>query len=496
MRTALALSLMVCLTIINLSETSLAPRGPRPVLQREHYRSKQCSENEWPSCTDDEWGPKCPSGCRMQGLIETENQQNDGRVQEVRQLLENYSNMFGNTHVTVTETVKRIRQTLDGMGRFGDTYYQLVDHLNSRLTILQTRINEQIYKIKLLQNTILEQFKEISRLEVDIDIKIRACKGSCEKSFVYNIDRESNAQMEKNLRSVISIRVETIQYGKPTRTFKIRQLKDAPTNSNYKSVNINDKYPSFWEHTNRDIYFLEASTKVPSSSETSHAFSNVKEVSAVPFSGRKEVAVTTGDETTHLLESDQKTGERYFTKGIGSEYSSQGFERHSMTSHVSTKTIVSKDGKVTETVTTETSGSLPDSIKSALSNLDLLSTSGVKTSTLTKTSTSRHDIPDIERLTVGSKIHTKTITSSGTSDHLAEFSNLGEYGDDSLLIHRELSVRTDEVPVAHDSTAQHWSGSSKGLKSLSVSNIDMHVAHLTDDETGDTDQSAHMFQRG
>ncbi|XP_060684782.1 fibrinogen alpha chain [Hemiscyllium ocellatum] len=56
----------------------------------------------------------------MQGLIETENQQNDNRIQDLQRMLDMYSTAFRNTYITVTEAVNRIRQNLSRMGDCND----------------------------------------------------------------------------------------------------------------------------------------------------------------------------------------------------------------------------------------------------------------------------------------------------------------------------------------------------------------------------------------
>ncbi|XP_032875582.1 fibrinogen alpha chain-like isoform X2 [Amblyraja radiata] len=256
MRAAQAFCLFVCFIIIDWirSESRLAPHGPKSV-EMVGPRAA-CMEKKWPICTADHWGAMCPSGCRMQGLIHVQHQQNDERVQGIQQMLENYSKMSGNTHVTVNEAVDRIRQSLNRLGKFGDTYYRLVDQVNSRLTNLQNRINYQIVKLRLLQKSILEQFRSITRLEVDIGIKLQSCKGSCAQSVVYNINNEQNAQMEKSLNSMAGRRLEQIVYNKPVHKLSI--VKKANAVTGFKSASdISLKCPKFWEEIDMGLFGLD-----------------------------------------------------------------------------------------------------------------------------------------------------------------------------------------------------------------------------------------------
>ncbi|XP_078067713.1 fibrinogen alpha chain isoform X2 [Mustelus asterias] len=317
-----------------------------------------------------DWGPKCPSGCRIQGLIKTENGQNDDRIKEIRRMLEMYSTVFGDAHLTVTKAVHRIKQTLSGMGRFGDTYYQLVDHLNSRLIILQNKTNDQSLKLTLLQSNIVEQFKVISRLEVDIDIKIQSCKGSCAKSVVYDFNKESNIQMEKCLKSLTDVRLDSIVPNTPINILKMRLVKNSDQVTGFKSApDVGDEYPKFWEEVHTRLMTLENdapqanSHPVPDYYEgsfstptpmTSHAVSTgngidtqtgsmkVDAVSLTPdginSTGRDDVALTHGVNITRRAETflmhgsvDSGTEEPHFTTDsfrATSSYTSHSTETH------------------------------------------------------------------------------------------------------------------------------------------------------------------------
>ncbi|XP_038647970.1 fibrinogen alpha chain isoform X2 [Scyliorhinus canicula] len=144
------------------------------------------------------------------------------------------------------------------MERFGATYYQLVDDLNTRLNILQNKTNDQSFKLSLLQNNILEQFKVIARLEVDTDIIIQSCKGSCNKTIVYNINKESNAQMEKSFQSLTDIRLDSIVYKKPINILKMSLVKNSDEVTDTKSVSdIDHEYPKFWEEVHTQLITRE-----------------------------------------------------------------------------------------------------------------------------------------------------------------------------------------------------------------------------------------------
>ncbi|ETE67880.1 Fibrinogen alpha chain, partial [Ophiophagus hannah] len=77
---------------------------------------------------------------------------------------------------------------------------------------------------------------------VDIDIKIRACKGSCARVFNYNLDTESYENIQKQLVQVNAIKlVSEEEEAAPLKSLKITQLKDSTAPSHYKSSSLTDQ---------------------------------------------------------------------------------------------------------------------------------------------------------------------------------------------------------------------------------------------------------------
>ncbi|XP_059820788.1 fibrinogen alpha chain-like [Hypanus sabinus] len=487
MQRKLVLGLIICfINLVQTMNTPLVPRGPRPSTTAQQ-KSSSCSETKWAICTDSDWGPKCPSGCRMQGLIDVKNQQNDEQIKDIRQMLDDYSKMFGSTHITVTEAINRIKQSLDGLGKFGDTYYQQVNQLNSRLIILQTKINEQIYKINVLRQSILEQYKDITRLEVDIDIKIRACRGSCSKSFIYNINRERNAQLKKNLEHLISSGIRSSVYGKPTHAFKMRQLKDNP-NSHFKSRTTDEKYPFFWDAISMREYTLETNKEDSSVSETKHLIAYNQTVSATPHS---DVKIPTS--ATHV--GSISRGDGHFQEGHIDESSYFGhssFDKmHSSHESIITETTISKDGTVTKTVTSGVPDSFSTSFQHFFDELGIPSHAKGKGSA---TSTSIIHLPETERLrtshtkstskTGGKVTHRKTVTVTSQS---GDFSNLGDFSDfssDPSVGMEGLSSSTKKTTITQ------WSSNSRP-KGFTVSH-GVNVSDLLIGENRDHHASGQM----
>ncbi|NWZ01124.1 FIBA protein, partial [Loxia curvirostra] len=207
-------------------------RGPRIV---EHKSPSSCqSEKSWPFCADDDWGAKCPSGCRMQGLIEEKDQEFSQRIEKIKKLLSDNQNNYKKSNELIVETVNALKPNLDSAQELDETYGRLSGELRRRILTLKQRVVTQVNRIKALQSSIQEQVVEMKRLEVDIDIKIRACKGTCSRSFDYMLDKESYDNIQKQLVQANSINLHPELQTTTLSTLKMRPLKDTNVPDHFK----------------------------------------------------------------------------------------------------------------------------------------------------------------------------------------------------------------------------------------------------------------------
>ncbi|GCC19447.1 uncharacterized protein [Chiloscyllium punctatum] len=471
MKAILTLGLILCSIGLTWTEQALKPRGPRPEVDENQMKSRHYSGSSSPLCTDEEWGPKCPSGCRILGSIESWSRKNNDRIEKFRQYKNEYSRIFWDTQVTVIETANRMKKIVEQIGKIEDSCQEEMNPLNYKLIDLQKKVDEHIARENILKNNIIEQYKEISRLEVDIDIKLRACKGSCAKSFTYTIDKNLNEEMEKNITSITSDSMENNLSEKLTASLKTRNSKDCAYVSKYKSfetkyVPETTLYPNVWEGADVRTLILEENIKDPSVSKI-HPTSS---------------SISTG--SSHKVVSEFSHPDR----------------------SVTTKTIVSKQGEVTKTVTTEVdSDSFPLSIDELIAKYGLDGKTKGSTVTLTETRTSSHHVDDgLESLlntgvkSTGSKtvVHTKTYVST---DEGSDFQNVGDFTTDfSNFRHEDLLDPLDGASgssktISYASKSQHSSsvGGTKGFKATADSNHD--VARLSEDETGGSDPGIKTF---
>ncbi|KAM9026724.1 fibrinogen alpha chain [Ara ararauna] len=207
-------------------------RGPRIV---EHMSQSTCQyEKNWPICADDDWGTKCPSGCRMQGLIDETDQDYSHRIDKIRKLLLENQNNYKKSNRIVVETVNVLKPNLDSAQKLDDDYGRVSGELRQRIVTLKQRVVTQVNRIKALQSSIQEQVTEMKRLEVDIDIKIRACKGTCARSFDYQVDKESYDNIQKQLTQANSINLHPELQTSTLSTLKMRPIKDSNVPEHFK----------------------------------------------------------------------------------------------------------------------------------------------------------------------------------------------------------------------------------------------------------------------
>ncbi|XP_028647207.2 LOW QUALITY PROTEIN: fibrinogen alpha chain [Erpetoichthys calabaricus] len=215
------------------SETGAAGRGPRPVEAGQQGECK--SQKEWPFCSDDDWGPKCPSGCRIEGLMNEADRDLKKKIDNIRKLLEDNRNRYKNTRQTTENVYGLIREKLLLDTGNDDKYGKLADDLRRRIVDLRVKIINNLERLAALKNSIRQQVNEMNALEVDIDIKIRACKGSCANSASYNVDRESYVTLDKQLTQLDTLIVQRTESSSSMRTLKMRRVdKEVSVPEHYK----------------------------------------------------------------------------------------------------------------------------------------------------------------------------------------------------------------------------------------------------------------------
>lgn len=76
---------------------------------------------------------------------------------------------------------------------------------------------------------------------MDIDIKIRACKGSCARSYDYQVDNESYDTIQRQLTQANLINLQPEVQAQPLRILKMRPLKDSTVPGHFKTLPLTEQ---------------------------------------------------------------------------------------------------------------------------------------------------------------------------------------------------------------------------------------------------------------
>ncbi|XP_019496803.1 PREDICTED: fibrinogen alpha chain [Hipposideros armiger] len=175
-------------------------RGPR----LGEKQQSACREKDWPFCSDEDWNNKCPSGCRMQGLIDEVNQDFTNRINKLKNSLLDYQKNNKDSNSLTRNIMEVLRGDFASSNHNDNTYSQASEDLRNRIVALKRKVTEQVQHIHLLQKNVRDQLVDMKRLEVDIDIKIRSCQGSCSRAVAREINLQDYEDQQKQLEQVVA----------------------------------------------------------------------------------------------------------------------------------------------------------------------------------------------------------------------------------------------------------------------------------------------------
>ncbi|XP_018518875.1 fibrinogen alpha chain [Lates calcarifer] len=340
------LGVLVCLSLISVAAASgtIDPRGARPV---EHgTRSEKCAtQKEWPFCTDDEWYSKCPSGCRIQGLMDKYDHNLLKKIEKIRSLLDQNKAKHRSADQVSKQTYDVLKEKLTIDSGADNNYYDLAQSLRQRITDMKIKIDRQLRILAALKDRVKDQVVEMQRMEIDIDIKLRSCKGSCSSYAEYNVDHESYVTLEKQITQLDSQPAQSIESVGTLYVMKSRRMQDTNVDSIYKSgatgatvsaQRRQDMFPDV--NTVELILEEEGSSTSPAtiSKEPGTSYSASKSSSTSSSTSSSSSSTSSSSSSTSSSSSITELGGRGDGHLLGG-----GFEvyRQPSTSHVSTQTI-------------------------------------------------------------------------------------------------------------------------------------------------------------
>ncbi|XP_015226361.1 PREDICTED: fibrinogen alpha chain-like [Cyprinodon variegatus] len=316
------LSLLLCLTAMAAAQ--------RPV---EHAtRDEKCAtQKEWPFCTDDDWNSKCPSGCRIQGLIDKQDHLLLKKIQKIRNLLDQHKAKHRSIDQVSKQTYDVLREKLTLDSGNDNLYYDLAQNLRQRITEMKVRIDTQQKTLAALRDRVKDQVAEMLKIEVDIDMKLRSCKGSCAIHTNYQVDRESYVGLDKQINQLESYETQSLQSVGTMYVMKSRPLKDVIVDSRFKSKDVaaqqtEDMFPQV--NTVQFVLEEEGSSSSPAT------------ISKGPGTSHSSSSSSFSSSATSTSPSSAKSITELSGRGDGNFFGGfEGSQSQPSISHSSTKTV-------------------------------------------------------------------------------------------------------------------------------------------------------------
>ncbi|KAK1343135.1 hypothetical protein QTO34_015909 [Cnephaeus nilssonii] len=185
--------------------------GTKCLLEEVHVapdlRKKQqsaCKEADWPFCADEDWNQKCPSGCRMKGLIDEVNQDFTNRINKLKNGFFDYQKNNKDSSLLTRNIMELVRGDFASSNRKYYIFKEEAERTRASCVGGKKKIQEHVQLIQLLQKNVKAQLVEMKRLEVDIDIKIRSCQGSCSRAVARAIDLQDYEDQQKQVEHLIA----------------------------------------------------------------------------------------------------------------------------------------------------------------------------------------------------------------------------------------------------------------------------------------------------
>lgn len=132
-----------------------------------------------------------------------------------------------------THNYLREKLTL-GSGLDGN-YLDVAQTLRQRITEMKIKIDQQLQVLGALKDRVRDQVQDMQRLEVDIDMKLRTCKGSCKTYHSYEVDHEGQVALEKQMNQLDTLSGQSVETWGSLHVMKSRPLRDAVVDSVFKS---------------------------------------------------------------------------------------------------------------------------------------------------------------------------------------------------------------------------------------------------------------------
>lgn len=140
----------------------------------------------------------------MKGLIDETNQDFTNRINKLKNSLFDFQKNNKDSNSLTRNIMEYLRGDFANANNFDNTFGQVSEDLRLRIETLKRKVIEKAQQIQVLQKNVRAQLIDMKRLEVDIDIKIRSCKGSCSRAVNREVNLQDYEGQQKQLEQVIA----------------------------------------------------------------------------------------------------------------------------------------------------------------------------------------------------------------------------------------------------------------------------------------------------
>ncbi|XP_073805459.1 fibrinogen alpha chain [Danio rerio] len=180
---------------------------------------------------------KCPSGCRLEGLIIVADEDIYKRLRKTCEKIQQHQDAISLVMQKSVKFYECQRKTIVQTYMQELRYAEFAEDIHKNLTFLHKRSAELAKDLRKYHYMIWDQINQLRRIEVDIDIKIRACKGSCKQTFVHAIDNEAYKAMESKMKQFSIISKRRKAFSRPQK-LKLQPVDRPTVSQTYRKIPI------------------------------------------------------------------------------------------------------------------------------------------------------------------------------------------------------------------------------------------------------------------
>ncbi|CAB1451411.1 unnamed protein product [Pleuronectes platessa] len=215
--------------------------GRQRVRRTQRNRRRRCrAESDVPLCSDDDWVSKCPSGCRLQGLISQRQRDVERKLWKVCKTVKLYEEAAETSMTAMTQIYNSNRRVIVNTYISELKFVDGSEELSRTLTSLRRRSSSLSQRLKELRSAVRKQVEDLYRAEVDIDMTLRTCHGSCRSALPFTVDHPSYQTLETDMdqtNKAVHQRTRAVTPPEDTAHVSIKTIDMSPAPSlEYRSI--------------------------------------------------------------------------------------------------------------------------------------------------------------------------------------------------------------------------------------------------------------------